>query len=155
RYPPARIVLSQVPDGGVGAAPAGSYRWGADPTQPPEIRQLFLNSIEYLQAIFPGVDLSNTRVFNLWSGVNSPTQTQEWYVLEGEEAIVYFLGGMRSGGSKALGFNTDKTSPTQITGGARLGPFFEFDEGRVSFDSPNGFGVWPGYPNTYHGSNGR
>jgi general secretion pathway protein G len=149
RYPPARIVLSQVVDPGGPVPPPGSYRWGIQ--QGGTLGALFTYSSEYLGSIFSGIDL---RLGHQWSG--QPGNT--YYVLDGSECLVYFLGGMRTGGpggSAPLGFNTDKTNPTQVTGGARLGPFFNaFDEERIEWNSPN-TGPAAGWPNTYRGSDGR
>ncbi len=99
---------------------------------------LAYKSMEYLQAIFPGIDLN---VGHDWNGDGVIDDRQ--YYLTGDEALVYFLGGMRYGlgavdskgsnRSAPLGFNTDKTNPTKRTSSTRLGPFFEFDESRVVY----------------------
>jgi prepilin-type N-terminal cleavage/methylation domain-containing protein len=125
RYPPSRIILSQVP----GANP-GSYAWGVQ--QGGYLGEVFKYSVEYLSSIFPGIDLS---LGHTWSGTANSTA---WYTLEGEECLVYFLGGMRYGSSGPQGFNTDKTNPTLNSTSARLGPFFpQFDESRIAYNSPN------------------
>lgn len=120
RYPPAKIILCDV---------ASNYQTlinggGANGV-------LAAYSVEYLGAIFPGINLVNG-TFD-WDG-NPGTNGS--YLLEGEESLVYFLGGIRPNGGGTIGFNTDKTQPTLITTGARLGPFFEFDGARLAA-SPN------------------
>lgn len=102
-------------------------------------------SMEYLQSIFPGIDLN---AGHDWNGDGKIDDRQ--YFLSGNEALVYFLGGVRytlpgmptgpgaidakgSNRSPPRGFNTDKTNPTKPTTSQRLGPFFEFDASRIVY----------------------
>lgn len=154
RYPKARILLvegNNNPSSGY-----GPYLASANPG----LAQLAAESVEYLQAIFPGIVLDGS-VIHDWNGngVNN-----EFFLLEGHEALVFWLGGMRYGPinfadplnglanrSNGLGFNTNKQLPTVNTTGSRLGPFYEgFSADRVmySYFNPalNGMSRWNADP---------
>lgn len=141
RYPPARIILCE--DG-------ATYS-----TLPGVQAQLGTYSAEYLSAIFPGINLRGIEfpvgsgIFYGWdwtgrfvsappviNGVPTPGCTPPGstaaYSLEGEECLVFFLGGVRPSQGGTIGFNTDKTRPTLVSTGARLGPYFEFDASRLA-----------------------
>jgi prepilin-type N-terminal cleavage/methylation domain-containing protein len=130
RYPAARIVLDET-----GAAYTANV---ADTVN--ANGELARYSVEYLQAIFPGINLfmSGGGPGHDWNGDGV---FQGIWVLEGEEAVVFWLSGMRYGAAgsrtQGQGFNTDKTRPTLQTTSQRLGPFFEFDESRIAYTSPN------------------
>jgi prepilin-type N-terminal cleavage/methylation domain-containing protein len=129
RYPPSRIILAEqgvtyanIINGSI-PPPAGS---GFTPQQ---WATLGAYSTEYLTSLFPGINL-NAPGGHDWNG-NGVFGEQGYVVLEGEQCLVYFLGGMRYLGAAPQGFNTDKTNPTALTSSARLGPFFPFDESRI------------------------
>ncbi|HMP02034.1 MAG TPA: hypothetical protein PKC45_05995, partial [Gemmatales bacterium] len=83
------------------------------------------------------------------------------YILEGEEILVYMLGGMRYGvldptdpnsvstRSAPRGFSTNKVTPCAmppVNGPSqRLGPFFEFAEDRIVYSSYNPARGLPAY----------
>jgi len=122
RYPPAKILLCEQ---------GNRYAFYINSGTPAQAK-LATYSVEYLSSIFPGINLGSG-LFD-WNGDGNVVG--DW-VLEGEESLVYFLGGVRQGGAP-LGFNTDKSNPLFVTPGARLGPFFQFDEARIDFaNSPN------------------
>jgi prepilin-type N-terminal cleavage/methylation domain-containing protein len=129
RYPPSRIVLANR----VAYNNLGGAANNAD-------AQLQRESVEYLQAIFPGIN-PNSGLHN-WTGiVNNPPQGLAY--LEGQEALIFFLGGMRYAQTQAnnqpysgfTGFCTDNTQPTlnnlNVAGAQRTRPFFEFDMSRI------------------------
>jgi prepilin-type N-terminal cleavage/methylation domain-containing protein len=106
RYPPSRIVLSETP-GGYDA-----------------------NSQLYLGSIFTNIDLSQPID---WNG-DGTIQTAPW-VLEGDECLVYFLGG-----PNLQGWCTDKSKPWVATPGRnREGPFYEFRTDRLVQRRPGFF----------------
>jgi hypothetical protein len=95
-YPPSNILLSNDP------------------------KKLDQNSFAYLSAIWPRLNWSGKRID--WSGgVKGFTSAK----LEGDQCLVYFLGGPRGNG-----FSTSPTNPT-LPNGPRVGPFFEFAEDRL------------------------
>ena len=102
--------------------------------------------------MFPGLLNSPSSFANGidWSGTGVNAGSPRTFVLEGEESLVYFLGGVRPAGGAPIGFNTDKTQLTVVTTGARLGPFFEFDASRLK-PSPNALsgGVFQVYTDVY------
>lgn len=56
------------------------------------------------------------------------------YHLNGAECLVFFLGGVQTGGMTApavIGFSKDPRNPWSGTGSNREGPFFEFDGRRI------------------------
>lgn len=149
-YPPGRIMLCEDMRGYYAAINDHlcQMHFQHDVTHQRALAYLASKSIEFLQAIFPGIDLNAGHDWN-GDGVIDDRQ----YYLTGDEALVFFLGGMRYGkgavdprGSNRtgpLGFNTDKTNPTRRTTGARLGPYFEFDESRIVYPVCVPNLVWP------------
>lgn len=136
RYPPSRIILAEqgatyanIINGTI-PPPAGS---GFTPQQ---WASLGAYSSEYLTSLFPGINLN---AGHDWNGNGAIDAVNTYVVLEGEQCLVYFLGGLRYGGAAPQGFNTDKTNPTALTSSARLGPFYPFDESRIDTVRPFGF----------------
>jgi len=145
RYPPGRIMICEDMRGYRKAIDQHlcQDRPVDDPTHQKALAYLASMSMEYLQSIFPGIDLN---AGHDWNGDGDIDDRQ--YYLNGNEAMVFFLGGMRYGKgaidtlgtnrSAPLGFNTDKSQPTKKTTGTRLGPYFEFDETRILYEVTNG-----------------
>jgi len=137
RYPPSKILLAEQ-----GAVYQSIL--GPTPPAPPagyttaQFQALAAYSVEYLSSIFPGINLTGN--IHDWNGNLTPGENG-YVILEGQQCLVYFLGGMIYNGSAPIGFNTDKTNPTFGSTGARLGPFFDFDASRFSTT-----GVFPAYP---------
>jgi len=129
RYPPSRIVLSE----------SGNY----DPDNPHQYSKEFLQALQYskqyLQALFPGIDLKDKdgrgkdRPGHDWDGDGALAPPNIFYDLQGQECLVFFLGGIPFTGIGPSGFSTDKTRPTlgPTDSKSRLGPFFEFDTSRL------------------------
>jgi general secretion pathway protein G len=130
RYPPSRIVLASSTAGN----PVGYNNLGGAATDADA--QLQRESVEYLQAIFQGIDPNNGS--HDWTGGSGPAGR---YYLEGQECLVFFLGGMRYAGSGFTGFCTDPTRPTfkivLSAGSQRVLPFFDFDMSRTTNVNPN------------------
>ena len=141
RYPPAKIMLCENPAHYAGFFAPGSAQ-----------QVLASYSAEYISSVFPGLLNSPSSVTNGidWSGFGVNTASPRDFLLEGEESLVYFLGGVRPNGGAPVGFNTDKTQLTIVTTGARLGPFFEFDASRL-VASPNALslGLFQVYRDVY------
>ncbi|MFT3878942.1 MAG: prepilin-type N-terminal cleavage/methylation domain-containing protein [Gemmatales bacterium] len=145
RYPPGRIMICEDMRGYQKAIEQHlcQDRPVADPTHQKALAYLAMMSMEYLQSIFPGIDLNAGHDWN-GDGVIDDRQ----YYLNGNEAMVFLLGGMRYGKgavdtlgtnrSGGQGFSTDKTQPTKTTTGTRLGPFFEFDQTRILYEVTTG-----------------
>lgn len=161
RYPPSRLMLCE--NGATYGAQIGAGN------------QLAVESVEFLTAAFAGINLTAPvapRGFNgssapqqgighdwagrfgvsgFFSGVVPPGAAANTYILEGQEVLVYFLGGMRYGDltgqadassrTSARGFSTNKALPCAMPpiGGnsQRLGPYLEFQEDRVNYSSFN------------------
>jgi general secretion pathway protein G len=82
-------------------------------------------SLAWLRAIWPDLDW-NSGID--WSGGTNPNFAPT--VLDGDQCLVFFLGGMPVGTSGTVGFSTNKRNPTLRTGD-RIPPFFTFETGRI------------------------
>jgi len=136
RQPPGRIRLIEIPTAAVYYDPANVF-------------DMF--SVQYLQAIFPGIYIcvgvpgpGNPSHTHNWdgsldaAGVPTPVPGDQ-FVLEGDECLVYFLGGIpvidANGVIGPSGFCTDKTNPTLPTPGRNRIWFFEFKSDRLILTS--------------------
>lgn len=113
-YPPSRIVLVE----------SGDYTPPA-----PALTQLYADSVATLRRLWPRLAFPID-----WNGNGTTTQT---FVLYGDQCLVFFLGGIQdtaSGRPACLGFSTSPTKPALPPTAAnmeRIGPFFEFESGRL------------------------
>lgn len=81
--------------------------------------------------------------------LNDDGDDDDFLVLNGSECLVFMLGGVinreDSDGDgvdewSTVGFSTNPSAPFSSTGGSRVGPFYEFDPGRlVDIDAQFGF----------------
>lgn len=71
-----------------------------------------------------------------WNGVSLPPAGG--VILEGDQCLVFFLGGIPGGARAGEGFATDPTNPAS-TSGDRIRPFFEFKTSRLQDRSGFGF----------------
>lgn len=150
RYPPSRIILcdstatyASIISGAVTPSVASGLTTA-------QFQALAAYSVEYLTAIFPGINLAGAS--HNWNGNLSgitPVVDAGYQLLEGQHCLVYFLGGIRYNGSAPTGFNTDKTNPTAQTTGARLGPFFDFDAARLNTSAAGSTTDFPSYNDVY------
>ncbi len=121
--PPSRFVLCETQ--------AGYYAGMNDPN--PAIAQLYTDSYSYLTHLFPRINWNtvNTPVgLNPpppWAGIdwNGDTFQSPDVILEGDQCLVFFLGGVNTNG-----FSNNPGNPGQ-NGGERLGPFFDFKPFRL------------------------
>ncbi len=139
-HPPSMILLKE----------AGDY----DPTNPFE-----LYSKNYLESIFRGINL---RAGHNWNGDRNANGTEridppgsQGYTLQGDECLVYFLGGVpRSApgvGSTPDGFNSDPANPT-VPGNLTMGrvriSFFDFNKAQLAWQNDSRIDNPPGGPNS-------
>jgi general secretion pathway protein G len=130
-YPPSRLMLLE----------SLSFY----PSNPPP-GSLASDSIEFLLRMFPKASTawSNTNPANgpvgiNWSGragYNGPNPSAFPPILEGDQCLVFFLGGIPdnfSGSTNCTGFSTNPFDPSFHirNGGDTLPPFFEFDSSRL------------------------
>jgi general secretion pathway protein G len=115
-------------------------------------KQLDQDSVAFLTQMFPAIlrpDLGNpdpnlkgkviwVEVGIDWNGNGvrgDPPNQGGTVILEGDQCLVFFLGGIpvpkSAGGPGVLGFNSNQHDPAQTTG-SRKGPFFEFNTGRLT-----------------------
>lgn len=97
--------------------------------------QLYADSAVYLQKVFPGINLTTGHDWNGDGAVDPPLNgagtPSVAYELEGHQCLVFFLGGIpASNPNGCLGFSANRRNPTQA-GGERIGPFLEFQPGRL------------------------
>jgi len=124
KYPPGRIMLCETREGYRQAIVQylcqTHYQYQEQNQR--GLAMLAKLSMEYLQSIFPGIDFDEGHDWN-GDGIIDDRQ----YFLQGDEALTYFLGGMRYGPgardvqgtnrSPPRGFNTDKAHPTRPSTG--------------------------------------
>jgi membrane protein len=97
-----------------------------------------------------------------WNGDGAIQKGRAW-ALEGQECLVFFLGGIPGSGEApvCLGFAVDPINPA-TPGGTRRGPFFEFDTHRLkrgangffTYQDPFGTGMPFAYFSSYKTANG-
>jgi len=86
-----------------------------------------LRSLQFLKKAF-GKNLGPTD----WNQNGNIDQNVP-FVLEGEQCLVFYLGGVQtsaSGTPQCLGFSTNNVSPA-MGGGSRKGPYFQFNSARL------------------------
>ena len=79
-----------------------------------------------------------------WNGDGLPN---EELFLEGEQCLLFHLGGVPAYGNGAInmtGFSNNDQNPAQ-TGGTRQGPYYEFQTGRLALFSAPAFGTAHSY----------
>ena len=80
-------------------------------------------SLSYIGAIWPNI---NRGISHDWSGTGTPVNG---VILEGDQCLVFFLGGIPQGNQKApRGFSNDPTSPTAATVDRKK--YFSFESAR-------------------------
>jgi prepilin-type N-terminal cleavage/methylation domain-containing protein len=97
---------------------------------------LDFDSIQFLQSMFPRLDWSSTSPPINWGGQNGAT-------LEGDQCLVFFLGGIQrapGGVPDCSGFSTNPRNPTAPTL-ERKPVFYEFKSSRL-VSRPNGYFVY-------------
>jgi general secretion pathway protein G len=90
---------------------------------------LEMQSYTFLKRAF-GKNLGVGQTFIDWNGDGVPSGRQ---ILEGEQCLVFYLGGIQSmaGGTPAcLGFSTNSANPA-MAGGSRKGPYMTFQSSRL------------------------
>jgi prepilin-type N-terminal cleavage/methylation domain-containing protein len=136
-YPPSKILLGET---------AADY--SPNPKDPPALAQLKVDSLQALTTIFPRLDFSKS-FFIDWDG--SRALTRPAVILEGDQCLVFFLGGIPqvdpNGRPFCSGFSTNPSDPTYHVqkGGDTIAPFFEFDSSRLKRTPSNYFS----YRDTY------
>jgi prepilin-type N-terminal cleavage/methylation domain-containing protein len=114
------------------------------------------DSLGFLQRMFPRLwkDAASQATVVDWTGhwSNGQGKIDPPVVLEGDQCLVFFLGG--AGGVN--GFSASASNPAAV-GGARKGPYFNFDSTRLAaypgHAAVNGF-VYPSYYDVYGYKNG-
>ena len=117
-------------------------------------------SLTYLKKVWPRLQVQTAPLFDQ-TNPNTNLRSRGWfpddpnasansvYVLEGWQCLVFFLGGIQHNGT-CLGFSTNKTNPTLLTG--QMEPLlFDFPPDRLNFDpsNPNFLGFQDPYGTVY------
>jgi general secretion pathway protein G len=131
-YPPSRIKLSET----------GNYNAN---------NQFDADSLFYLQKIAPRLSFNATQVNGVsgidWNGDGIIENAQQGgdYVLEGEQCLVFFLGGIpnnlpNSGPPSCTGFSVNSADPSFHVnfGGDIRPPIYEFNSNRLVANDSNG-----------------
>jgi prepilin-type N-terminal cleavage/methylation domain-containing protein len=128
--PPSRIWLDKQ---GTYATPPVGY----SAAQMGSLTQLGIDSKAYLTRVWPRIWQSGVVVD--WNGDGS---ANEGFVLEGEQVLVFFLGGARNATGSFIGFSADPTNPMNTNAAIkRKGPYFTFDNSRITA-GPGGAGAF-------------
>jgi general secretion pathway protein G len=167
-YPPSRVFLSEnghfMPTTNPNLSVAATM---APLNIAPEIYdvtmgELAQRSAAILRKIFPKVNLSTTNpIFapgsTEWYDFNGNGTFDGWYVLQGHECLVFFLGGIplqSTEGYSMTGFGTNPANPftnsivgNSMYGANRTPPFYEFAPSRLVIDATNE--TAPGIPGYY------
>lgn len=154
-YPPSRILLCE--NGGYPVTSTAAvdsltgtaaYRARAGATAPDiTLGELARKSVQYFRKFFPKVQLST-------SGAIWPAGSTEWYdfngngvmdapyVLQGDECLVFFLGGIPVTGTTfgVSGFAKNPTNPfkNSVATTNRYDPYYEFKGDRLIDDDGDG-----------------
>jgi prepilin-type N-terminal cleavage/methylation domain-containing protein len=101
------------------------------------------DSIAFLHAMFPHSDATWAQQGIQWTGApgwNGDT------ILEGEQCLVFFLGGIQTsqgGPNGCLGFSSNPTDPSNFTGSTSpIPPFVHFETNRLTVVGSNPFFVY-------------
>lgn len=96
-------------------------------------------SLSFISAMWPQLDFTNVR----WDGSSGATAID--YTLEGDQCLVFFLGGPPNPGGATLmgGFASDPRNP--ITGGGDRKRWYDFDAARLVVRNPG----FPSYRDAY------
>ena len=114
-YPPSSIVLYESWNAG----------WSADSSSRSRIRSLF-PKFDFGRPAPAGTGLSRD--------FNGDGDTDDFFVLKGDQCLVFFLGGMFDSITGFNGFHPDPTNPFQKNAASPIGPFMDFDIERVLYD---------------------
>jgi hypothetical protein len=106
-YPPSKFFISNT-------------RSDYDPVSPDDgFNQLRADSLQFLNRMFQGkLDWSKVD----WTGGQGFAGGRTWTILEGDQCLVFFLGGIQKDGG-CRGFSTSNSNPTQDAGDRR-GPYY-------------------------------
>jgi general secretion pathway protein G len=136
QYPPSRIRLRQK---------LASYK--------PPVDQLDQDSISFIESVM-WPNMSPTATIN-WAGYNGAvavTMPAAGVVLEGDQCLVFFVGGPPNTGANAsaglMGFSTNPLDPVDKTNPNRV-KFFDFDVGRLFNRAGSTGSLFPSYHDVY------
>jgi prepilin-type N-terminal cleavage/methylation domain-containing protein len=127
-YPPSKIFLANTQADYVSAAQFFTNK-GDSATA-----TVINNSWQWINRIFPKLDWSGVNGAIDWTGGQVPPAKFKGTFLEGDQALVFFLGGMQTnsqGVNSVLGFAANSKNPTLMTGN-RLDPLYEFTSKRLN-----------------------
>jgi type II secretory pathway pseudopilin PulG len=127
------------------------------------------DSFQYLNRVWPRLGSTTSTVS--WSFTPTPAMSPFSWDLEGEECLVFFLGGIPGSGAAGFvcqGFSSTPSDPTAISAGAIVSPVppsFNFPSNRLiirsgqtggffSFADPYGWGTPYAYFSSYKTANG-
>ena len=117
--PPSQITIYEFGDPGA-SPPTGWYSANA------------ARSRAIIRRIWPQFNFDTTQASNPPYDFNGDGDELDQFTLTAQECLVFFLGGLRVGTNGPLvGFSKNPARPFE-TGGNRVGPFFEFDIGRLT-----------------------
>ncbi len=108
-------------------------------------------SLLYLKTVWPRLGSGNAGNLIPWDGQTTngrtPSNPGASYVLQGHQALVFFLGGARpNNGTSCIGFSSDPTNPMETTSTSNRDTFYDFSPDRLFLVSGASF---PSYKDAY------
>lgn len=86
-------------------------------------------SVAFIRQAWPSFD------FSIDQDINGNGTPGEVLVLNGSECLLFFLGGVRNpADGPFVGFSANPQNPFDAAAGNRVGPYFQFDVGRLADD---------------------
>jgi prepilin-type N-terminal cleavage/methylation domain-containing protein len=119
--PPSRLWLDET--GQYSKPPTA----GATGLTAAQLTQIGNDSLAYLKRVWPRLQFPVD-----WDGSGKAGDSS--VVLEGEQCLVFWLGGQKTqsaGGYGMIGFSTDPTNPMSTSTTTRKGPYFQFNAQRL------------------------
>ncbi|TMQ31237.1 MAG: prepilin-type N-terminal cleavage/methylation domain-containing protein [Planctomycetota bacterium] len=124
--------------------------------------QLDYDSVQTLTSMFPRIDTTGWTAIGIdWNGNGAidsfaspllPGMDGPGAItLEGDQCLVFFLGGIPGAGPSCLGFAADPKNPANSLSTDRIGPFFEFPSSRLGASrfASNAYNTYYSYADTF------
>lgn len=109
---------------------------------------------QFLKSVWPRLSPATLGSTNFTLNGTPYTPYSYWQVpgntavtLQGDQCLVFWLGGPRDASNNCLGWSTDGTDPMKQTG-TRVGPFYNFSSGRLQVFGGSGRAPFPSFIDT-------
>jgi prepilin-type N-terminal cleavage/methylation domain-containing protein len=100
--------------------------------------QLVSETQQFIKSVWPRISQATLNSSNFTLNGNAYTPYTYWgvsngtrVVLQGDQSLVFWLGGPRDSTGNVLGFCADSTDPMNPTSAKRISPFYDFPTSRL------------------------